>query len=125
MPKTHTLNLEQRVVQLEEQIEQLLDIIDQLKPMAQVYGVYKGHDAREVPCVITNVFPKAGTMEIVVFDNQYSGGKTEITCELGLDRNEARPYWGYPPAKPKVILPPPEVVNLLKAEEADEQLVAS
>lgn len=60
--------------------------------MALVYGTYKGNDNKEVPCVITNAFPKAGTIDIVVFDNAYSGGKTEISCEMGSEKGQARPY---------------------------------
>jgi hypothetical protein len=117
MSKTKsTWELDQEIQYLKTKIEDLEETIKDLLPMAQVYGTYKGHDNRDVPCVITNAFPRAGTIDIVVFDNQYSGGKTEITCDIGDGRGEARPY-----LKPKK----PRVVNLSEAAESNEQLVAS
>lgn len=93
MPSTNSnWTLQQKVKALEKEVRTLKAVVEQLKPMAQVYGTYKGHDNRDVPCVITNAFPKVGTIDIVVFDNLYSGGKTEITCELGEEKGQANPY---------------------------------
>ena len=75
--------------------------------MGAIYGNYKGTDGRLVPGVITQAFAQAGTVDIIVFDNQYSGGKHELTgISLGCDRGEFEPY-------------------IAAEDEADESIMAS
>lgn len=118
MPATNsTWSLQQRIKQLEKELTKVNKILAQLKPMAQVYGIYRGNDNKEVPCVITNAFPRAGTLDIVVFDNAYSGGKTEISCALGSEKGEARPYLS--------VEEPEEDESETEAEEESDELVVA
>jgi hypothetical protein len=68
-------------------------IIASLEDIGKVYGTYRGSDNRLVPAVITAAFPKAGTVDIFVFDNSYSGGNYQLTgIYLGPGKGEMSPY---------------------------------
>ena len=68
--------------------------------MVSVYGEYTGTDKRCVPAVITGAFPRAGTVDVIVFDNRDSGGGRDMTgITLGKDKNEMCPYLEPTPAE--------------------------
>lgn len=92
--------LQQEVDVLKEQLAVLTRAVlrnkkvsDATENLLRVFGEYRGPDNRKVPALITAVFPRAGTCDIFLFDNSYSGGKHELTgIELGLERGEMMPY---------------------------------
>ena len=97
--------LTKRIVELEQ-------FKEDLTAWASLMGFYKGTDRRDVPCLITGAFPRAGTVDIVVFDNQDSGGGREVTgTTLGTDVNQVR-----------VVLRPPAPPELVENETVSEDL---
>ena len=112
--------LEARVEKLEATRNDKFDKLDQLLELGSIWGQYKGTDGKCMPAIITGAFPKAGTVDIVVFDNRYSGGKCDLTgiC-VGTARNEIDPYI-------KVVAEPEVEDNALeeKPEESNARELA-
>lgn len=85
--------LKEQVAILQRQILKNQKVTEAMDNMARVFGEYRGTDNRKVPAIITAVFPRAGTVDIFVFDNSYSGGRYELTgIELGTERGQVMPY---------------------------------
>lgn len=83
----------QEIKKLKKEVAQLQKFVEAIRPIGSTFGLYKGNDGRRVPAVITGAFPKAGTVDIVVFDNLYSGGKTDLTgIKLGAEKNQIQTY---------------------------------
>jgi hypothetical protein len=93
MESVYTLGkrIETELQDVYKRLKQLEQYMEDTKQWTSQMAFYKGSDGREVPCVITGAFPKAGTVDIVVFDNRDSGGGRDITgVTLGTERNEVR-----------------------------------
>jgi len=91
--QTKIETLEAEMAALKEYVKKADRAVTAFQDMGAIFGNYLGTDNRLVPAVITHAFPQAGTVDIVVFDNLYSGGKHEITgVSLGNQRGEFRPY---------------------------------
>jgi hypothetical protein len=85
--------LKEQVAVLQRHILNTKRVHDAMNSLARVFGEYRGTDNRRVPALITAVFPRAGTCDIFVFDNSYSGGRYELTgIELGTERGQIMPY---------------------------------
>lgn len=118
---TEIFELQEQVKVLQEEMKVLKEFVAKADKavaafydLGSIYGNYRGSDNRIVPGVITGAWPIAGTVDVVVFDNQFSGGKHELTgIELGTERNEFQPY-----LKPEPELKPEPV------EEESRELVA-
>lgn len=67
--------------------------LERMLEFGSEFGHYIDNAGRRVPCVITRVFPKAGTVDIVVFDNSLSGGKDDLTGkEIGSGKDQVEPF---------------------------------
>lgn len=93
MESVYTLSkrVEKNLAEIESRLVKLEQYLEDTKQWTSQMAFYKGSDGREVPCLITGAFPKAGTVDVVVFDNRDSGGGRDITgITLGTDKNEVR-----------------------------------
>ena len=104
---TEIFELQSKVKELEKEVHVLKQfvtkadrIIASLQDVGAIFGHYRGSDNRLVPAIITNAFPKVGTVDIFVFDINYSGGNYQLTgIELGNLRGQMQPYLAAEPAE--------------------------
>lgn len=110
------------VKQLEKKLTQRIEELEKFKEdmmsWASIMAFYKGSDRRDVPCLITGAFARAGTVDVIVFDNMDSGGGREVSgTTLGTGLNQVRPILRAPAVE--------EVENETVSEDLADEFVAA
>jgi hypothetical protein len=96
--ETHRLQsavdvLREQVAVLTRTVAKQQRVLAASENLTRVFAEYHDSNGRKVPALITAVWPRAGTVDIFIFDSTYSGGTHEITgVYIGAARGEVMPY---------------------------------
>jgi hypothetical protein len=94
----------------DKRLQELEQFVEDIKPWIGLLGFYKDSARNEHPCIIGRVFPKAGTIDAIIFDSGASGGTEQITASYGDGPNQIR----------RLLSPKKEVI-----EDTSNELVAA